>query len=145
MSLDVYLEGKPYETKCYCTDCGNEHAKTVSEEFYSANITHNLWAMADKAGIYDALWRPYKLHKDYDVTEGDSKSEYEFEANHIVCAKDISEVIEKGLNDMKSRPEYYKQFDASNGWGTYKDFIPWIEKYLNACKEYPDSIVRVSR
>ncbi len=32
--------------------------KEETNEVYSANITHNLGEMADKAGIYYALWRP---------------------------------------------------------------------------------------
>ncbi len=32
-----------------------------------------------------------------------------------------------------------------NGWGTYKNFVPWVAKYLAACEEYPDADVSVSR
>jgi hypothetical protein len=28
---------------------------------YNANITHNLGKMAEKAGLYETLWRPYRL------------------------------------------------------------------------------------
>ena len=62
-----------------------------------------------------------------------------------IFASDIIDVIEKGLIDMKNRPEYYKQFDSDNGWGTYKDFIPWIEKYFEALKENPEAIVKCDR
>jgi len=41
--------------------------------------------------------------------------------------------------------EHYRQFDASNGWGKYKDFVPWLSKYLQACKDYPDANIHVSR
>ena len=107
MSLDVWLTA------------------TITTGVFSANITHNLGSMAEKAGIYKHLWRPEELG--------------------ITCAKDLIEPIKKGLADMKARPDYYKQFDAPNGWGTYEDFVPWIEKYLNACIEYPEAEIRVSR
>jgi len=34
---------------------------------------------------------------------------------------------------------------TNNGWGLYEDFVPWIERYLAACEEYPEAIIRVSR
>ena len=92
---------------------------------YWANITHNLNTMASRAGIYKALWRPEEIGVKY--------------------AKDIIEIVEKGLNDLKERPEYFKQFDASNGWGTYEQFIPFIEEYLQALKEYPEAKIYISR
>jgi hypothetical protein len=92
---------------------------------YEANITHNLGQMADEAGIYKALWRPEEI-----------------KANK---AKDIIEIVEKGLEKMKESPSYFKQFNPSNGWGSYKDFVPWVEEYLEALKEYPEAKIGVSR
>ena len=121
MSLDVSLMGGDEEETC--SNCGATHI--VSEELFTANITHNLGYMADKAGIYKILWRP--------------------EVVGAVVASDISSELARGLGDMKKRPEYYKPFDAGNKWGTYKDFIPWLEKYLEACLEYPDAKIEISR
>ena len=106
MSLDVYL----YKEE---------------ERVFDANITHNLNTMADKAGIYQALWRP----------------------EEIECTKagEIIEILENGLADLKERPDYFKQFNASNGWGMYEHFIPFVEEYLNACKANPESTIEVSR
>lgn len=39
----------------------------------------------------------------------------------------------------------FRAYDSPNGWGTYDNFVPWLEKYLAACEEYPDAEVRVSR
>lgn len=94
-------------------------------QVYSANITHNLGKMANAAGIYQHLWRPEELG--------------------IILARDLIEPLAEGLNKMKADPEHYKQFNASNGWGLYEHFIPWIEKYLEACKQYPESEISVSR
>lgn len=102
-----------------CKECKHE------EENYSANITHNLGKMADQAMIYETLWRPDELG----ITE----------ANQLI------EPLTKGLERMKANPEKFKKFNAENGWGTYEQFVPWIEKYLAACIEYPNSIVEVSR
>lgn len=94
-------------------------------EVFSANITHNLNSMADAAGIYQACWRPEEIGAKY--------------------ASDIIPLLEKGLEDLKSRPEYFKQFNSPNGWGMYENFVPWVEKYLAACKENPDAEIQVSR
>ena len=93
-------------------------------EVYSANITHNLGQMARAAGIYMQLWRPSEIGCEY--------------------AKDIEDAIALGLADMVARPSHYEQFDAENGWGTYRDFVPWIAKYLEALRKHPNAIIEVS-
>lgn len=90
---------------------------------FDANITHNLNKMAEEAGIYKHLWRPDKID--------------------IKTAAELIEPLKAGLQKMKDNPEHFKQFDAENGWGTYEDFVPWIEKYLAACEENPDAEVSV--
>ena len=140
MSLDVYLNRKMYLSY----DKGKTYEEK-NEQLYWANITHNLGQMADKAGIYEALWRPYYLHSDCPKEFHNYDEEYAFEEAHPMLAKDIIQTLEKGYEDMKARPEYYKQFDSKNGWGLYIHFIPFIEKYLEACKTYPDAEISVSR
>lgn len=140
MSLDVCLTRK----KWISYDAG----KTLTEKeetVYDANITHNLNTMADKAGIYEALWRPHRLKENYNIPENDHNAEYTFEEANTTFAKDIIPIIEKGLSDLKARPEYFESFNSENGWGSYKHFVPFVEKYLEACKDYPDAIVKVSR
>lgn len=105
-----------------------DNGKTLEEkeeEVYWANITHNLNTMADKAGIYQALWRPEEINK--------------------TKANEIIELLENGLSDLKSRPEYFEKFNSSNGWGMYEHFVPFVEKYLEACKENHDATIHVSR
>ena len=140
MSLDVtlyrnyhvsYDEGKTLEPK--------------TENVYSANITHNLGKMADAAGLYEALWRPYQLKEGYNIPEEDHIAEWQFEETNTVQAYEIIPIIEKGLKDMKDRPKHYEKFNSPNGWGMYHNFVPWIEKYLKALKEYPESFVECDR
>lgn len=92
---------------------------------FDANITHNLGGMAEEAGIYQHLWRPEEI--------GISKAEQ------------LIEPLTKGLELMKSDPERFEAFNSPNGWGLYEDFVPWVERYLEACREYPDADVSVSR
>ena len=49
------------------------------------------------------------------------------------------------LNDLKEGPEYFKTFNSPNGWGMYENFVPFVEKYLEACKDFPDALIEVSR
>jgi hypothetical protein len=104
-------------------DTGGE--KPEQAEFYSANITHNLNRMAEAAGIYYHLWRPDEIG--------------------IKTAGELIEPLETGLAKMKVDPEHYKKFDADNGWGGYDDFVPWIERYIEACKTHPKTIISISR
>ena len=92
---------------------------------FDVNITHNLGTMAGKAGIYYALWRP--------------------EEKGLEFASEIIPILEKGLKKLKAKPKYYKKFDAENGWGTYKHFVPFVEEVLEACKRYPEAKISVSR
>ena len=139
MSLDVSL----YRNYLVSYDEG----KTLEprrEEVYSANITHNLNKMADEAGLYEALWRPYQLKPGYTEFEN-YNDEWAYEEANPVRAHEIIEIIEKGLADMKARPKHYEKFNSPNGWGTYHNFVPWIERYLKALKEYPESFVECDR
>ena len=140
MSLDVTLYRNYHVTY--------DEGKTLEpqrESLYNANITHNLGKMADEAGLYEALWRPYQLKEGYNIPEKDYEAEYKFEEENPVKANEIISIIEKGLKDMKARPKYYETFNSPNGWGMYEHFIPFIENYLEALKEYPESFVECDR
>lgn len=145
MSLTAYLIEKKHGEKSLCDACEHKHKGDVTEYLYRASITHNLGQMAEKAGIFEALWRPHRLRSDYNIRQADFTAEDEFEASVIIRAKEIIPYLEKGLADLKARPTYYEQFNSPNGWGLYKHFVPFVEGYLNACKQYPDAIVEVLR
>jgi hypothetical protein len=99
---------------------------TLSEKrvvnVFEYNITHNLTAMAAAAGIYDCIWHP----------------EY-------VDADSLIEPLTNGLELLRSDPERFRKYDAENGWGTYEQFVEFVEAYLNACKESPDATIGVCR
>lgn len=96
-----------------------------SESVYSANITHNLGTMADKAGIYEALWRPEEIG--------------------ITHAHQLIERLKAGLALLREKPDYFKTFNPSNGWGDYDGLVRFTEQYLEACEQYPQAEVSVSR
>lgn len=92
---------------------------------YSANITHNLGRMASEAGIYRALWRP--------------------DEDGLVKAAQLIDRLREGLRWLRTRPEYFQQFNPENGWGDYDGLVRFTELYLAACEKYPDADVQVSR
>ena len=94
-------------------------------DVFTANTTHNLGKMAGAAGIYKYLWRPEELN--------------------ITKAFELIKPLEYGLAKMKADPALFKLYDSPNGWGLYENFVPWIERYLNACIENPDAEISVSR
>ena len=125
MSLDVYLTGKSRSVPCLCAHCDNEHTRTETEQHYNANITHNLGPMAEEAGIYKHCWRPEEIG--------------------ITKARQLIEPLRAGLKLMESDPPRFEKYNAENGWGLYKNFVPWVRDYLAACEQYPDADVHVSR
>jgi len=93
-------------------------------EVHSQNITHNLGKMAEAAGFYTALWHPENIG--------------------IKKAIELLPFLEKGINEMKTNPDKFIDLSSPNGWGTYDQFIPWIETLIQACKDYPESTITVS-
>lgn len=105
MSLDVYLTG----------DGGG----------YSANITHNLGAMAREAGIYMHLWRPDEIG----LTE----------ANQLVAP------LTGGLLALILEPSRFQSFNPQNGWGDWEGLVRFVAEYREACIASPKAKIEVSR
>lgn len=97
---------------------------TYCNRIHEQNITHNLGLMASKAGIHDIVWHP--------------------NSSGIDTAGQLIEPLTRAIEDMKARPEYYRRFDSPNGWGTYDDFVPWLDELLENCKRYPQALLETS-
>lgn len=95
---------------------------TVEATVVDKNITHNVSNMWKKAGIYEALYN----------SAGKT-------------SKEILPILEKGLKDMKEKPDEYKKLDAPNGWGTYEQALSWLDKLIEEFKEYPDGEIWISK
>ena len=99
------------------------------EIVYGSSIPSNLSEMAREAGIYDQLYSE------------------EYLCNKI--AKDIEKYIEHAVNDIKNRREHYKKFNPEKKnpiFFAYLDcdgFLKFLEGYLTACKNNPDSVIRI--
>lgn len=136
MSLDVYLRA------------------VRPTEVFSANVTHNLSKMAAAAGIYEALWRPAEMDPDRAARikeQADAGNyhgaggAYEIEGEVTIYARDLIGPLTAGLERLRADPAKFEALNPDNGWGSYANFVPWVERYLMACREYPDAEVVVSR
>lgn len=152
ISREEWDEKYPEREPVVCTMPERESDETV----FDTNITHNLGAMADEAGIYTALWHPAELldpEKAAQIREQsklgnyhDAGGVYEIERSlPTVHARDVIEPLTAGLAQLKADPARFEKHNAPNGWGMYEHFVPFVEEVLRACKEYPDAEIRVSR
>jgi len=121
MSLDIYL----INTKQITCKCGEVHEIETDKVVYDGNITHNLTKMAIESGIYNFLWRPEEIG--------------------ITKAGELIQPLTIAVKLLNKNQKKFEQFDSSNGWGTYKTFVPFVEKYLEACIEFPNAKIEVSR
>lgn len=87
------------------------------------NITHNLAAMACEAGIYGLLWNPREGQK----------------------AKEMIAPLRRAIKEMERDPERFKKHNAENGWGTYDIFVPGLNELLEACMQFPEAEIRISK
>lgn len=95
------------------------------EEMFHKNITHNLNQMADKAGMYYHLWRPDEID--------------------VVVAEQLIAPLHKGLLELVEKPDFYKQYNPPNGWGSYDYLVIFVKEYLQACILNPTLKVEVCR
>lgn len=91
----------------------------ITNECYSANITHNLGGMADAAGIYEVLWRAPE--------------------NGITSAVQLIQPLTVGLMRLTQNPDKFIQLSPANGWGTYDGLVQFVRDLLNACKRNPEA------
>lgn len=93
----------------------NKIESVLDNEVFSMNITHNLSTMADKAGFYEQLWY----------------------LSGIRTCEDLLPYIEAGLAELKWKPNEYSQYSNKGGWGTYEQFVDWLQKLIDNLKIDP--------
>lgn len=99
--------------------------RTQPTRIFGSNITHNLNVMAKEAGLYEVLWRPDECG--------------------LIKAGELVPYLQDGLERLNADPDFYRQFNPENGWGSYETLVRFVEGYLWACQENPDADVEVSR
>lgn len=151
MSLDVYLIAEDYSvlkgSGIFVRENGSTREISIEEwnekfpntepvsmnyevgertnEVYHGNITHNLAPLARAVGIYKLLWRPEDLG--------------------ITKARQLIVPLAEGLQKLVDRKNELQQYNPPNGWGTYQGLVNFVADYLDACEDYPQAELRVSR
>jgi hypothetical protein len=92
---------------------------------FCRNITHNMGAMAQEAGIYQALWRPEEINCTH--------------AEHLIP------FLQRGLGLLRGDPQRFKKFNPENGWGSYDRLVEFTDAVLAACEQNPDAEIEVDR
>ena len=101
-------------------------------DVFCFNITHNLNKMAMEVklsngmSLYDVLWRPDE-HKGLEL------------------ARDIADLLSEGYDALIDNPSFYKKWNPENGWGTYEGLLDFVQAYRDACIEYPEATLDISR
>lgn len=89
---------------------------------YNIGISHNLVPMAKSVNLYNPLW------KGEDITE----------------ALDLINPVTRAIVLLKECPNQYRRLQAKNKWGTYDQFIEFLQNLLKALIEYPHAKVNHS-
>jgi hypothetical protein len=166
MSLDVYLIAKEPITKkgtgVFVRENGTSRELTFEEilkkwpeatveeteeqttQVFHLNITHNLVKMAEAAGLYEAMWRPYKLMQGYHESDN-YEAESLFEENQVIEAKMLIPFLKTGIAKLLAKPSDFTIFEPNNGWGTFIQLVNTAKDYLEACEKYLEAQVITSR
>lgn len=106
------------------------------DEYFHLNLTHNLTEMAGKCTIlgscstkvtgelslYDLMWHP-------EENLGITKPTLGYITDLMECYKKLLQ-----------KPEYFKQFNPENGWGSYDQLLKGVKGYLSALQSIPDDL-----
>lgn len=46
---------------------------------------------------------------------------------------------------MKDNPAYFKEFNASNSWGLYKQAVPWLDELIIGFEKHPDAVIGICK
>lgn len=101
--------------------------KLNDEVVYEDNITHNLGKMAQAVNefYYKAIWHPEEL--DFKV------------------AGDVVYELRKGVAVLACAPSHLKKYNPENGWGDYENLLLFTVAYIEACEQFPNATIEVSR
>lgn len=103
---------------------------TINRDLYGIeplefNITHNLVPMAQAVDLYRCLWRPEEHYP------------------NPVLARGIAPDVRAGL--IRLIKGEFKHLEASNGWGTYDDFVGFVFDVNRALWQWPLATVEACR
>ena len=96
------------------------------DRYHHINITHNLSSMAAQIpGLYELVWYA-------EINKKKVKN----------CDKMVAPLRYK-IEKLKKTD--LSAFEAENKWGTQKQFIEFLEKYLKYCENNPSATIAFNR
>lgn len=88
---------------------------------YSSNITYNIRAMLEEAGLCKSL----------------------NEFNGKTC-RDLWPVFFTAHHAIYFEPDRVRAKESSNGWGTFKDMVPWFTELYEAVLTHRSGVIEIS-
>ena len=58
-------------------------------------------------------------------------------------ARETLSELDAALVVMTTSPAAMREHDAPNGWGTYEHALPFLVEWTEACRRYPELIIKV--
>lgn len=103
-------------------ECGQPCCKG---SLWYANVTHNLGKMAEAAGLYLVMWRPEEVG--------------------VALARDAAPLLARGVDALKTDPDYFRSLTPANNWGSYEGLLTVASEYLAAALRWPNAKIEVDR
>ena len=152
MSLDIYIISptpiKKKSTGIWIRDDGKTRELSKAEaqerypnadiqeieietnEFWHGNITHNLRKMAENCLSLDEESQRYSL---YNLLWRDTQVPFIGNYLNVYIAH-----LAYCLYVLRNNPDYFKQFNPSNGWGTYEQLVEFVQSFISALINMPE-------
>jgi hypothetical protein len=103
----------------------NSDCEDGSQSLYEKNFTTNCVNMAQALGVCNPIYNP----KIVDITK----------------AHQLIDPLTDAYHKLRADKEQFRQYEATNGWGTVEQFMAFLFEYLRACEDFPYADVEVSR
>lgn len=110
MGVDIFVQTHPFDFET------GAHPDT--QIFHVASFPARLIAMMKASGLYGPLFQP---------------NEYQ-----IAVAWDLVAPLNKGLDELYRDPEFYEQFDDTDGWVR---LTSEVDQLLTACEQNPRAFI----
>lgn len=111
-------------------DADIQEIEITTNEFWHGNITHNLGKMAENCLSLDEESQRYSL---YNLLWRDTQVPFTGNYLNVYIAH-----LAYCLYVLRNNPDYFKQYNPSNGWGTYEQLIEFVRSFIHALVDMPE-------
>ena len=111
-------------------DADIQEIEIETNEFWHGNITHNLGKMAENCLSLDEESQRYSL---YNLLWRDTQVPFTGNYLNVYIAH-----LAYCLYVLRNNPDYFKQFNPPNGWGTYEQLVEFVRSFIRALIDMPE-------